>query len=1077
MPDDKNGISVPENQNPDHGNEDQIPDWMKDAGWEESSGTFDESKPIFDDLEDDEDEIVPADIPAWLEEAAPEGFSPDPNAIPAFEGLEVDEPFITTGDLVPPPSMEQPAKDVISDQSEETDTGTPDSGLDIPSWLENLELDEDSQETAVAWLENMPESLRASEEELEAAATIPADETENIEEPVDDLAWIDELDSQSSDPSLPQESESAALSEDLIASDLIPETGDSSQIFDRDEIEIPESDLPSWLEELGQDQPESHTPEEIQEDPSTYEQPAPPESKQDTGPDWLQPTEEIKLSQPSTEPDQEPALPISDDSGQFPDWLSDFDESPSAGSEQPDGLEWLDSLPGEEISPETPEGERIQLAPEEIVEEAPSLDSLSEETSQAELISTPAGIPSPEEVSPNDETLNAQVPDWLSKIGESEDIDDATPPARDEIDSPEALEPVEPSSEFESGDSWLDQIHEAPLEVPSTELPTEDSEVMEWLDEKDGPPEEQPLEDIPDLRESMTDVTAHETPPIELETSKYLSPEEQTIEEPAAAEQTTQDASDDLPDWLSELREDEDDQSGTLEEAIRQADHALNEEEIEFLSQADEKNQHDADWLSELDQAESQSDPTPSIAPIQLDPTDEEFIDDIPEEIEVEPATGGMLDRLKDTSEFKSAPEVPQWLEDLKEEEDPQETAVLWLQQFVNKGDKVDIDNEIKRYTDELDPGDAIPKWMEDLKHEEDPQTTAMLWLEKLSSQRQAKQATEPAPADEEVSDWLADLEKEASESSPDKVSEEIKDFGDSDQGWLADLEINDKIKTTEEEIPDWSKAEAEDEETSPESEPPWLKATSPLEGDFYTDELAGGEEKEVEIPEWLAGYAEGEKPPETPEESPDEDEYTWLSAKEAPSPAKTPLDLNIAAISQLESILGISHYIAKGIVTYRENNGPFHDLSDLMNVPEITDELTIEILKPEVTISEVFVDEGPPKEQTPPEVTAPTEKQAPPAPEQKPVKKKSSSDNFEEILATARTYINDRDIAAAIENYTKLIKKKKFLAEIIDDLQKAALDHPLEIAIQQTLGDVFMQQDMLDEALEAYSKAEDLLS
>jgi hypothetical protein len=78
MPEDYNGTPLPEDPKPEQGKDkdENIPDWMKEAGWETSSGTFDESKPVFDDLED-EDEIVPADIPAWLEEAAPEGFNFD----------------------------------------------------------------------------------------------------------------------------------------------------------------------------------------------------------------------------------------------------------------------------------------------------------------------------------------------------------------------------------------------------------------------------------------------------------------------------------------------------------------------------------------------------------------------------------------------------------------------------------------------------------------------------------------------------------------------------------------------------------------------------------------------------------------------------------------------------------------------------------------------------------------------------------------------------------------------------------------------------------------------------------------
>ena len=83
-------------------------------------------------------------------------------------------------------------------------------------------------------------------------------------------------------------------------------------------------------------------------------------------------------------------------------------------------------------------------------------------------------------------------------------------------------------------------------------------------------------------------------------------------------------------------------------------------------------------------------------------------------------------------------------MENLKKEEDPQETAILWLKQFVESGNEASLQDEIKRYTDELNPGDTVPKWMEDLKHEEDPQTTAMLWLEKLAGERPAPEKSKP---------------------------------------------------------------------------------------------------------------------------------------------------------------------------------------------------------------------------------------------------------------------------------------------------------------------------------------------
>ena len=50
---------------------------------------------------------------------------------------------------------------------------------------------------------------------------------------------------------------------------------------------------------------------------------------------------------------------------------------------------------------------------------------------------------------------------------------------------------------------------------------------------------------------------------------------------------------------------------------------------------------------------------------------------------------------------------------------------------------------------------------MEDLKNEEDPQTTAMLWLEKLAGDQPPTPPQKPAKEESEAS-WLDELEKEA---------------------------------------------------------------------------------------------------------------------------------------------------------------------------------------------------------------------------------------------------------------------------------------------------------------------------
>ena len=645
-----------------------------------------------------------------------------------------------------------------------------------------------------------------------------------------------------------------------------------------------------------------------------------------------------------------------------------------------------------------------------------------------------------EDVSPLDETLNTQVPDWLSKIGEKEDTD------------PEIVD--SPMNDLDDSASWLDQIDKPIDDGIAPDDSAADGEVMDWLENINVKPEEEAEESLAfdDIRESFTEdleVDENEEKPIELETAKYLKEEEAPSES--------------MPDWLSEIAVEDTDASTSLENAIRQSDHSLSIEEKDFLSQSEETQDENADWLEKLDQTDDDNIPEADKPAIKVDLPDEEVSIEQAELADPnDPAiSGGILERLNDPADIIE-PEVPQWLENLKKEEDPQETAILWLKQFVEGGNKANLQDEIKRYTDELDPGDTVPTWMEDLKHEEDPQTTAMLWLEKLAGERPAPEKPRP-PKDDDEDGWLAELEKEAANKTQKPGEEPAKDFQDTNNGWLADLEIDEKMKSEEAELPDWTSAEG-DEKTDGD-EPLWMKATSPLEGDFHTDELAGSAEKEVEIPAWLAGYGEGEEPAEeqalpTTEaapDSPEPDEYAWVSETDTPAPQKTtkePIDLNKAAISQLESILGISYQVAQGIVIYREKKGPYQDLNDLLDVPEITDAQTIEILKPEVFI-----------------------KAAKEKPKTKPVPRSSTEDaSVEERFKLAGALIADSQIPEALEHYAYLIKKKKSVPQVIERLVQAAAENPLDISIVKTLGDAYMRTDRLDEALEAYSKAEDLL-
>ena len=72
-------------------------------------------------------------------------------------------------------------------------------------------------------------------------------------------------------------------------------------------------------------------------------------------------------------------------------------------------------------------------------------------------------------------------------------------------------------------------------------------------------------------------------------------------------------------------------------------------------------------------------------------------------------------------------------------------------------------------------------------------------------------------------------------------------------------------------------------------------------------------------------------------------------SAKAAPS---APLNLNTATAAQLESLPGVGARTAALIVEYRQKNGAFKKIEDLMNVKGFGEKTFLK-LKPRLTVGE----------------------------------------------------------------------------------------------------------------------------
>ena len=79
-------------------------------------------------------------------------------------------------------------------------------------------------------------------------------------------------------------------------------------------------------------------------------------------------------------------------------------------------------------------------------------------------------------------------------------------------------------------------------------------------------------------------------------------------------------------------------------------------------------------------------------------------------------------------------------------------------------------------------------------------------------------------------------------------------------------------------------------------------------------------------------------------------------------------------------------------------------------------------------------------------------------------------------VLAQAWAKLVEGEVSTAMDQYSDLIRKEQHLDQVIHDLREAAFLYPQEISLHQALGDAYLRANRLQEALDAYNKAEDLL-
>jgi len=90
--------------------------------------------------------------------------------------------------------------------------------------------------------------------------------------------------------------------------------------------------------------------------------------------------------------------------------------------------------------------------------------------------------------------------------------------------------------------------------------------------------------------------------------------------------------------------------------------------------------------------------------------------------------------------------------------------------------------------------------------------------------------------------------------------------------------------------------------------------------------------------------------------------------------------------------------------------------------------------------------------------------------------KQTDGGDDWQAALSQAQTALYEGQIDVALEGYGHLINSGQLIDEAIHDLRDALYHYPVEVTIWQTLGDAYVRTNHLQDALDAYTKAEELI-
>jgi tetratricopeptide (TPR) repeat protein len=857
--------------------------------------------------------------------------------------------------------------------------------------------------------------------------------------------------------------------------------GDEAQ----ESAEIPEGFVPAEIDDTGQEEGTAEEPSE-----SAAAEPA---LDQTEIPEQLEPEALEQGAQPPAEQAVE-ETPVAESKTDLPDWVAAFGHQPAAetpahpeekieaAEELPD---WLrDAQPPPETAADihraTSGLEESPVIPEEQPEIMPSPDETATPIGQADQeggftwqdsLAAEQGIG--EEALPMPPEDRPQMPSgWFQE--EAGEVAESTA----EPESAGENQPLEDTT------ADTQEVHVRPIGQVSpaeVEATTPQEDLPEWLKSfatdvsgempsgLDTGPSETAGEDLPDWIQSagLVDEAVHKT----------------TIPPPSA---------EDVPDWLRELQAPEEEpgtgeQPASPEDSQQVFDTAGLETETPAAVSGEAESPIAEEWatIPSEETVPGTTEPLENMQSIETTPSSEAA----PQPTAFEEAgLEGFQAIDQETSAVTGEVEPPVIETGAVSGQEPtaadQEAAIAWLEGLAARQGAMEEELFVQPEERTTTPPDWIKEALSEGEKEATPESEIAESAEAVEAEAQGAVAEIEPQAEitaavetieTEIPGATIEIEREAEIAAPAETVETET------EGAAAELETKAEMPAVTEAIDTETSSPGEvsavemaapfaqpEEGETPSGQTPEEEITMPEpedSGQTKPDEKSpGAVNAGVELPDWLKGIEvepRGGQSEETAAST--KDLPAWLQQMDEPSKVEEP------APSQAEAGTEELPEWLQGL-----GEQPSGEVEEAATASETTAEAPwLDMQAENAEESGLFTAEAPGKAAKasesgwkPEEIGLPP---APPAAEPAPV-------DFTTILVQAQTSLSQGQLHGALQDYAHLIQANQFLDNVIFDLRQSIYQHPADQELWQTLGDAYMRADRLQDALNAYTKAEELL-